>query len=68
MLNGDLVFFGGTRTKYSGATVFPGYGAFNLSYAMIHLPGSVIMTAYTDPETGQLNGQVATALAMYLWA
>ncbi|KAM0195372.1 hypothetical protein ACHAPC_000567 [Botrytis cinerea] len=26
------------------------------------------MAAYTDPETGQLNSQFATALAMYLWA
>ncbi|KAK6607062.1 GPR/FUN34 family protein (GPR1/FUN34/yaaH family protein) [Botrytis cinerea] len=51
-----------------GATVFPSYGAFNLSYAMIYLPGSGIMAAYTDPETGQLNSQFATALAMYLWA
>lgn len=48
--------------------MFPSYGAFNLSYAMIYLPGSGIMAAYTDPETGQLNGQFATALAMYLWA
>ncbi|KAM3153749.1 hypothetical protein ABEW05_005779 [Botrytis cinerea] len=79
VLIGVLVFFGGVcqfiagimelfRGNTFGATVFPSYGAFNLSYAMIYLPGSGIMAAYTDPETGQLNSQFATALAMYLWA
>ncbi|TGO19664.1 hypothetical protein BTUL_0003g01190 [Botrytis tulipae] len=60
-----MEFFSGNTF---GATVFPSYGAFNLSYAMIYLPGSGIMTAYTDPQTSQLNDQFATALAMYLWA
>ncbi|KAK6610870.1 GPR/FUN34 family protein (GPR1/FUN34/yaaH family protein) [Botrytis cinerea] len=79
VLIGVLVFFGGVCQFIAGimeffsgntfgATVFPSYGAFNLSYAMIYLPGSGIMAAYTDPETGQLNSQFATALAMYLWA
>lgn len=52
----------------SGSSVFPSYGAFNLSYAMIYLPGSGILAAYTDPATGELNAQFPTALAMYLWA
>ncbi|KAM0181159.1 hypothetical protein ACHAPF_001904 [Botrytis cinerea] len=79
VLIGVLVFFGGVCQFIAGimeffsgntfgATVFPSYGAFNLSYAMIYLPGSGIMAAYTDPETGQLNSQFATAIAMYLWA
>ncbi|TGO58117.1 hypothetical protein BELL_1307g00010 [Botrytis elliptica] len=79
VLIGVLVFFGGVCQFIAGimeffsgntfgATVFPSYGAFNLSYAMIYLPGSGIMTAYTDPETSQLNDQFPTALAMYLWA
>lgn len=51
-----------------GATVFPSYGAFNLSYAMIYLPGSGILTSYTDSATGELNAQFPQALAIYLWA
>jgi hypothetical protein len=35
---------------------------------MIYLPGSGILTAYTDPATGELNAQFPNALAMYLWA
>ena len=48
--------------------MFPSYGAFNLSYALIYLPGSGILEAYTDPSTGQLNSQFPNAVAMYLWA
>jgi len=48
--------------------VFPSYGAFNLSYGLIYLPGSGILAAYTDPATGELNAQFPNALAMYLWA
>ncbi|KAF7941307.1 hypothetical protein EAE99_000944 [Botrytis elliptica] len=77
VLIGVLVFFGGVCQFIAGimeffsgntfgATVFPSYGAFNLSYAMIYLPGSGIMTAYTDPETSQLNDQFPTALAIYM--
>jgi succinate-acetate transporter protein len=51
-----------------GATVFPSYGAFNLSYAMIYLPGSGILAAYTDEKTGALSPQFNQALAMYVWA
>jgi len=79
VLIGVLVFFGGVCQFISGimefvsgntfgATVFSSYGAFNLSYAMIYLPGSGILAAYTDPTTGQLNSQFPNALAMYLWA
>jgi len=79
VLVGVIVFFGGVCQFIAGimefvsgntfgATVFPSYGAFNLSYAMIYLPGSGIMAAYTDPATGELNSQFPNALAMYLWA
>jgi succinate-acetate transporter protein len=50
-----------------GATVFPSYGAFNLSYAMIYLPGSGIIAAYTDKE-GNISPDFNQALAMYAWA
>jgi len=79
VLVGVLVFFGGICQFLAGimefisgntfgATVFPSYGAFNLSYAMIYLPGSGILAAYTDATTGELNAQFPNALAMYLWA
>lgn len=51
-----------------GATLFPAYSAFNLSYAMIYLPGSGIMGAYTDAKTGDVDPQFNQALAIYLWA
>ncbi|KAE9371898.1 hypothetical protein N431DRAFT_377975 [Stipitochalara longipes BDJ] len=79
VLIGVLIFFGGVCQFISGimefvsgntfgATVFPSYGAFNLSYALIYLPGSGILAAYTDASTGELNAQFPNALAMYLWA
>ena len=51
-----------------GATVFPAYGAFNLAYAMIYLPGSGILAAYTDKATGVVSPEFSQALAMWLWA
>jgi uncharacterized protein len=51
-----------------GATVFTSFGAFSLSYAMIYLPGSGILAAYTDATTGKLNAEFPQALAMYIWA
>ncbi|KAH6663019.1 GPR1/FUN34/yaaH family-domain-containing protein [Halenospora varia] len=79
VLIGVLIFFGGVCQFISGimefvsgntfgATVFPSYGAFNLSYALIYLPGSGILAAYTDEATGELNAQFPNALAMYIWA
>jgi len=76
---GVLIFFGGICQFLSGimefisgntfgATVFPAYGAFNLAYAMIYLPGSGILEAYTDPTTGQLNSQFNNALGIWIWA
>ncbi|EON63743.1 hypothetical protein W97_02971 [Coniosporium apollinis CBS 100218] len=79
VLVGVLIFFGGICQFISGimefisgntfgATVFPSYGAFNLSYAMIYLPGSGILAAYTDSSTGALSPDFNQALAMYIWA
>jgi succinate-acetate transporter protein len=55
ILVGVLMFFGGVCQFISGimefvagntfgATVFPSYGAFNLSYAMIYIPGTGIIS------------------------
>lgn len=51
-----------------GATVFSSYGAFNLSYAMIYLPGTGILASYTDPTTGVVDGSFNQAISIYLWA
>jgi uncharacterized protein len=48
--------------------VFCSYGAFNVSYAMIYLPGSGIVAAYTDPSTGTLNSEFDQALGLYYTA
>ncbi|KAL4930242.1 acetate uptake transporter family protein [Aspergillus undulatus] len=75
---GMLVFFGGVCQFLAGimefvtgntfgATVFTSYGAFNLSYAMIYLPGSGIIAAYTDASTGMPSQEFNEAVAIYLW-
>lgn len=56
-----------TRPSQFGATVFTSYGAFNFSYAMIYLPGSGILAAYTDADTGALDASFTQALAVWLW-
>ncbi|KAJ5674303.1 uncharacterized protein N7477_004237 [Penicillium maclennaniae] len=76
---GCLVFYGGVGQFIAGimefitgntfgATVFSSYGAFNLSYAMIYLPGTGILAAYTDSTTGALSPTFDQALSLYLWA
>ncbi|KAI1084938.1 GPR1/FUN34/yaaH family-domain-containing protein [Whalleya microplaca] len=75
----NMVFFGGSAQTISGimefvagntfgATVFTAYAAFNLAYALIYLPGSGILTAYTDAETGALLPEFHQAVAMFVWA
>ncbi|KAL4866630.1 hypothetical protein BDV12DRAFT_198980 [Aspergillus spectabilis] len=75
---GMLVFFGGicqflagimefVTGNTFGATVFSSYGAFNLSYAMIYLPGSGVLAAYTDPLTGAVSSEFNQAVSIYLW-
>lgn len=74
-----LIFFGGVcqylvgimefvSGNTFGATVFASYGAFNVSYAMIYLPGSGIIAAYTDAATGAVSPEFDQAIALYLWA
>ncbi|KAJ5758783.1 hypothetical protein N7520_005939 [Penicillium odoratum] len=76
---GCLVFYGGVGQFIAGimefitgntfgATVFTSYGAFNLSYAMIYLPGTGILAAYTDSATGAISPSFDQALSLYLWA
>ncbi|UKZ61389.1 uncharacterized protein TrAtP1_002654 [Trichoderma atroviride] len=76
---GMLIFYGGicqflagimefVAGNMFGATVFPSYAAFNLSFALIWLPGSGILQAYTDPSTSELTDEFNQALAMYLFA
>jgi len=45
-----------------GATAFTSYGAFWMSYATILIPGSGVLSAYTDPA------QLTSALGIYLIA
>jgi len=79
VLIGSLLFFGGLCQFVAGifefvlgntfgATVFPAYAGFNLSYALIYLPGSGIMDAYTDKATGELTAEFPHALGLYLSA
>ncbi|RDW79206.1 acetate uptake transporter family protein [Aspergillus mulundensis] len=79
VLLGVLIFFGGcgqflaaimeffTGNTFS-ATLWASYSAFNFSYAMIYIPGTGILAAYTDVETGALNPEFNQAVAIYLWA
>ncbi|KAL2126501.1 hypothetical protein VTI74DRAFT_795 [Chaetomium olivicolor] len=73
-----LIFFGGVcqyivgifeflAGNTFGATVFSSYGAFNVSYSVIYLPGSGIIAAYLDPKTGAPSQEFSQALALYLW-
>ncbi|KAJ7455718.1 GPR1/FUN34/yaaH family-domain-containing protein [Mycena latifolia] len=48
------------RGNVFGATVFSSYGAFWMSYATILIPGSGIMSAYSDPD------ELANAIGIYL--
>ncbi|KAM0326990.1 hypothetical protein ACHAQA_006111 [Verticillium albo-atrum] len=70
-----LIFFGGIgqyivgimefiNGNTFGATVFTSYGAFNVSYAMIFLPGSGIIAAYTN-SAGELSPDFSQSLALY---
>lgn len=79
ILVGVIMFFGGVCQFISGimefvagnsfgATVFPSYAAFNFSYAMIYLPGTGIIAAYTDTATGELLPEFYEALGMFAWA
>ncbi|KAI1099194.1 GPR1/FUN34/yaaH family-domain-containing protein [Jackrogersella minutella] len=75
----NMVFFGGAAQFIAGimefvagntlgATLFTSYAAFNLAYALIFLPGSGIIAAYSDPSTGALIPEFDQAIAMFVWA
>lgn len=51
-----------------GATVFCTYAGFQLSYALIYLPGSGIIAAYTDAVTGLPTAEFTQAIALFVWA
>lgn len=78
ILIGVLIFFGGicqflagimefVAGNTFGATVFPSYGAFNLAYAMIYLPGSGIIASYTLKD-GSISPMFNQALGIWLWS
>ncbi|KAI1327897.1 GPR1/FUN34/yaaH family-domain-containing protein [Xylariaceae sp. FL0255] len=50
-----------------GATVFCGYGAFNLAYATNFIPGSGILAAYSTPE-GVPTDEFYQAIALFIWS
>lgn len=79
ILVGVIMFFGGVcqfiagimefiAGNLFGATVFPAYAAFNFSYAMIFVPGTGILAAYTDSQSGALSADYYNALGMFCWA
>jgi len=79
MLIAVMIFYGGIAQyivgimefisgNTFGATVFSSYGAFNLTYAMIYIPGSGIIAAYTDASTGKLTPEFDQALGLYYTA
>ena len=47
--------------------MFPSYGAFNLAYALIYLPGSGILAAYTD-DGGMPTREFYDAMGVWYWA
>jgi len=51
-----------------GATVFCGYGAFNLAYATNFVPGSGILAAYSDPVTHIPTEEFPQAIALFIWS
>ncbi|RJE24541.1 GPR1/FUN34/yaaH family [Aspergillus sclerotialis] len=74
---GMLVAFGGlcqflagimefVNRNTFGATVFCSYAALNWSYALIYIPGSGIMSAYTDAN-GALSPEFNQAVSIYMW-
>lgn len=50
-----------------GATVFCAYGAFNLAYSTIFIPGSGILAAYSTPQ-GIPKAEFSQAVALFVWS
>ena len=57
-----------STTKQLGATVFSAYAGFNVAYALIFIPGTGVLAAYTDPATGKPLPELNQALALLVWA
>ncbi|KAI1751421.1 GPR1/FUN34/yaaH family-domain-containing protein [Xylaria castorea] len=51
-----------------GATVFCAYGAFNLAYSTIFIPGAGILAAYSDKTTGIPRADFSQAVALFVWS
>ncbi|CAJ2506923.1 Uu.00g081090.m01.CDS01 [Anthostomella pinea] len=73
----NMIFLGGVAQVIAGiidfvagnafgATVFSAYGAFNLAYSLIFLPGSGILASYADGNGG-LKPEFEQAVALFVW-
>ncbi|KAL9069539.1 MAG: hypothetical protein Q9161_005457 [Pseudevernia consocians] len=51
-----------------GATLFSAYAGFNVAYALIFIPGTGVLAAYTDTATGKPLPELDQALALLVWA
>ena len=51
-----------------GATLFSSYAGFNVAYALIFIPGTGVLAAYTDTATGKPLPELNQALALLVWA
>ncbi|KAI8628654.1 GPR1/FUN34/yaaH family-domain-containing protein [Xylariaceae sp. FL1651] len=51
-----------------GATVFCAYGAFNLAYSTIFIPGSGILDAYASKTGHGLDPSFSQAVALFVWS
>lgn len=56
------------RGQQLGATVFCSYAGFNVAYALIFIPGTGVLAAYTDAATGKPLPELNQALALLVWA
>lgn len=74
-----MIFFGGVCQYIAGimefvtgntlgATLFSAYAGFNIAYALIYIPGTGVLAAYTDTVTGKPLPELNQALALLVWA
>ena len=48
--------------------MFSAYAGFNVAYALIFIPGTGVLAAYTDTATGKPLPELDQALALLVWA
>ena len=48
--------------------MFSAYAGFNVAYALIFIPGTGVLAAYTDTATGKPLAELDQALALLVWA